>query len=217
VKIPIQIGIIVLVVAGVTLGGAQLVLLGPAAFETARLQEKLTRAETERTTLETHLRKMEKEQGGGAVDERIRLLQPGSEEALLRDVFALASQSGLLIRKCQASRFFSVRPKEGDEVVPEAAAPAVKPGEIKELPELDENGMPVGTSDEGEPEEQGAEVLPLHLKMEGSAAGWGKFLAGLKKTGPLHGIGDLRLKLAGNESVRGDLQLFFPMPMKRKG
>jgi len=80
-----------------------------------------------------------------------------------------------------------------------------------ELPQLDENGMPVGAeTDEGNEEWPGVEILPVSMKLKATYPSFGRFFDMLKKKLPLWGVQTLKLDLDGSGIVRCDLRLTFP-------
>lgn len=136
-----------------------------------------------------------------------RVMRPGEESLLLGEVLAIASATDVIVQGFELHQSFRAKGEAGSQnnvARPEPMRPA-------ELPQLDENGMPVGAeTDEGDEEWPGVEVLPVSMKLKATYPSFGRFFDMLKKKLPLWGVQTLNLDLDGSGIVRGDLRLTFP-------
>lgn len=167
----------------------------------AALEEEQVQLEAEVKTLSTKVKEQLKAGSAG------RLMKPGEESLLLGGVLAIASASDVLVQGFELQQAFRVK-GEADAANfggrPEPLQPA-------QLPQLDENGMPIGAvTDEGDDEWPGVEVLPVSMKLKATFSSFGRFFDLLKKKLPLWGIQTLKLDLDGSGIIRGDVRLTFP-------
>lgn len=136
-----------------------------------------------------------------------RVMNPGEESLLLGGVLAVASATDVVVQGFELHPPFRAKGEAGSQNAAARAAP-MQPAE---LPQLDENGMPVGAeTDEGNEEWPGVEVLPVSLKLKATYPSFGRFFDLLKKKLPLWGVQTMNLDLDGSGIVRGDLRLTFP-------
>lgn len=136
-----------------------------------------------------------------------RVMKPGEESLLLGGVLAIASMTDVIVQGFELHPPFRAKGGAGSQ----QAAARPEPMQPAELPQLDENGMPVGAqTDEDNEEWPGVEVLPVSMKLKATYPSFGRFFDMLKKKLPLWGVQALNLDLDGSGIVRGDLRLTFP-------
>ena len=81
----------------------------------------------------------------------------------------------------------------------------------QELPQLDEQGMPVGLAAEDDIEWPGVEVVPAKMTFATSIRALGKFLSEAGRNMPVNSIRSLDLIMRDGGLVRGTLVLNFPL------
>ncbi|HNW35517.1 MAG TPA: hypothetical protein PKM25_11335, partial [Candidatus Ozemobacteraceae bacterium] len=127
---------------------------------------------------------------------------------------SIASSSDVLVQRYELAQAFRVKGEteaQGDSMKSEPVQPA-------QLPQLDENGMPVGAvTDEGEDEWPGVEIIPASLQIKATFSSTGRFFDQLKKQLPLSGIQLLQLDLDGSGIVRGNVRITFPVAASQSG
>ncbi len=136
-----------------------------------------------------------------------RVMKPGEESLLLGGILAIASATDVVVQGFELHQPFRAKGETGSQ----HALARPEPMQPAELPQLDENGMPIGAeTDEGDEEWPGVEVLPVSMKLKATYPSFGRFFDMLKKKLPLWGVQTLNLDLDGSGIVRGDLRLTFP-------
>jgi len=164
---------------------------------------------TEHQQLDTELKmlseKVKEQRNTGSAG---RLMRPGEESLLLGTILSIASSSEVIVQRYELKQAFRVKGEtetQGTSMRSESAQPA-------QLPQLDENGMPVGAiTDEGDDEWPGVEVIPASLQIKATFSSIGRFFDQLKRLLPLSGIQLMQLDLDGSGIVRGNVRITFPV------
>ncbi len=137
-----------------------------------------------------------------------RLIRPGEEASLLRQISEKGGDS---------FRMHSFDLIEAFRVKPEMEATDAGTGArnfaagTQELPQLDEQGMPVGLAAEDDTEWPGVEVVPAKMTFATSIRALGKFLSEAGRSMPINSIRSLDLIMRDGGLVRGTLVLNFPL------
>ena len=144
-----------------------------------------------------------KKDGGGN-----KLIRAGEEASLLRQISEKSGDS-FRIHSFDLIESFRVKP-EMEMMDAGAGASSFAPG-TQELPQLDEQGMPVGLAAEEDVEWPGVEVIPAKMTFATSIRALGKFLSEAGRTMPVNSIRSLDLIMRDGGLVRGTLVLNFPL------
>ncbi|HOY68551.1 MAG TPA: hypothetical protein PLP29_16855 [Candidatus Ozemobacteraceae bacterium] len=176
-----------------------------AANETAALAG----FQTERTLLDAELKRLsdniQTQRQNGVPG---RPMRPGEEGLLLGSILAAASATDMIVQGFELQP--SWKAKGDAEAIGGAAQPS--PAQPAQLPQLDENGMPVGAvTDEGDEEWPGVEIVPASLKLKGTFPSFGRFFDLVTKKLPLSGIQTMSLDLDGSGIIRATLRMTFPV------
>jgi len=148
-----------------------------------------------------------------------KLLPAGDEGKLMRKVYAAADFGHVLMESFALLPTYRVKGKKLESVVPEPTPEKIT---SQNLPQLDDNGMPIGaTTEEGDDQWLGVEVAPIQLKVKSTLRGIGKFLANLDANMPLFNVHSLNLKIRSSGLVVADVVLAVPLgepsgPSKQK-
>lgn len=135
-----------------------------------------------------------------------KLIKAGEEASLLRQI---SEKSGDSFRMHSFDLIESFRIKP-DMEISDAGTQSFAAG-TQELPQLDEQGMPVGLAAEDDTEWPGVEVVPAKLTFATSIRALGKFLNEAGRTMPINSIRSLDLIMRDGGLVRGTLVLNFPL------
>ncbi|MBU1108785.1 MAG: hypothetical protein KKB51_19065 [Candidatus Riflebacteria bacterium] len=141
-----------------------------------------------------------------------KLLLPGQEAALLRSILDLGGKS---LRLNSYSMLPSFKVKADDETM-SSESPAQSFGAVEELPQLDDQGMPIGLEAEADEEWTGVEVLPVKLTFASTYRSFGKFLSEAGKSMPISAVRSMDLLLKADGIVKGTLIMNFPVAEIRK-
>ncbi|HNS08317.1 MAG TPA: hypothetical protein PKN29_01390 [Candidatus Ozemobacteraceae bacterium] len=135
-----------------------------------------------------------------------KLIRAGEEASLLRQI---SEKSGDSFRMHSFDLIESFRIKPETEIA-DAGAQSFAAG-TQELPQLDEQGMPVGLAAEDDIEWPGVEVVPAKMTFATSIRALGKFLSEAGRNMPVNSIRSLDLIMRDGGLVRGTLVLNFPL------
>ncbi|MDD3145792.1 MAG: hypothetical protein PHD82_00700 [Candidatus Riflebacteria bacterium] len=137
-----------------------------------------------------------------------KMLKPGEESSLLRLVSETAGKS-FRINSFDLIESFLLKPENPDDMGSSGGGFAA--ATTQELPELDDQGMPVGIATEDDEEWPGVEIVPLKLTFSTTFRTIGKFLTDAGQTLPLNSVRSLDLILRDEGLVKGTLVLNFPL------
>lgn len=140
-----------------------------------------------------------------------KLLKPGQESSLLR-LISEVSEKSFKINSFELLGAFMFKPAEAENM--EQNSQSFKA--LEELPQLDEQGMPVGLSDETDEEWPGVEIIPVKVTFASTYRTLGKFLSEAKKQLPLHAIRSMDILMKTGGIVRGTLVMTFPVSERHK-
>lgn len=135
-----------------------------------------------------------------------KMLKPGEESSLLRMISDLAGKS-FRINSFDLIESFMLKPEADDEMAsPGPGFSAVS----QELPELDDQGMPVGAVADDE-EWPGVEIVPMKVTFSTTFRTLGKFLSDAGQSMPINSVRSLDLIMRDEGLVKGTLVLNFPL------
>jgi len=197
------IGLLIAAVAGYHL------LVAGVRAEAGNEEAAVTSLQTERTLLDAELKSLsEKVRVQRQSGSPGRPMRPGEEGLLLGSILSAASATDMIVQSFELQPSWKAKgdaDEAADGVQPSPAQPA-------QLPQLDENGMPVGAAtDQGDEEWSGVEIVPASLKLKGTFPSFGRFFDLLTKKLPLSGIQTMSLELDGSGIIRGTLRMTFPV------
>ncbi len=171
----------------------------------AQLEENKSRYEQ----IDADLQKLTATDQAGAAGKTTaaeKMLKPGDESTLLRLIGSTAGKS-FRINSFDMIESFRFKP----EMQEASAMPAAASFNPQQLPELDEQGMPVGSAAEDDEEWPGVEIVPARLTFSTTFRTLGKFLSDAAQTMPVNTVRSLDLILREEGLVKGTLVLNFPL------
>ncbi|GAB1354184.1 MAG TPA: hypothetical protein PLK28_11885 [Candidatus Rifleibacterium sp.] len=137
-----------------------------------------------------------------------RLIRPGEEASLLRQI---SEKGGDSFRMHSFDIIEAFRFKPETDITDAGAGAQNFAAGTQELPQLDEQGMPVGLAAEDDIEWPGVEVVPAKMTFATSIRALGKFLSEAGRSMPINSIRSLDLIMRDGGLVRGTLVLNFPL------
>lgn len=135
-----------------------------------------------------------------------KMLKPGEESTLLRLIGSTGGKS-FRINSFDLIESFRFKP----EIQETSSAPGASAFNPQQLPELDEQGMPVGSAAEDDEEWPGVEIVPTRLTFSTTFRTLGKFLSDAAQVMPVNSVRSLDLILREEGLVKGTLVLNFPL------
>ena len=136
-----------------------------------------------------------------------KLLIAGQEASLLSSILDLGGKS---LRLDSYSMLPSFRVK-ADEEETYSEVPAQSSDTPQELPQLDDQGMPVGMATDEDEEWPGVEIIPVRMTFTSTYRSFGKFLSDAGKSMPVSAVRSLDLLLKSDGIVKGTLIMNFPV------
>ncbi len=136
-----------------------------------------------------------------------KLLLAGQEAALLRSILDLGGKS---LRLNSYSMLPSFRVKANDDSMISDNPPQAPEG-TQELPQLDEQGMPVGLAADDDEEWPGVEIIPVKMTFTSTYRSFGKFLSDAGRGMPVSAVRSMDLLLKSDGIVKGTLIMNFPV------
>ncbi len=138
-----------------------------------------------------------------------RLLTRGEEPVILRFFLDKAERS-FRLNGYELLESYRVKPEENSFSMQAPSAPP------EELQQLDENGMPVGLSEEPDEEWPGVEVIPVRFSFSTTFRTLGMFLSEAGKGLPMHTVRSMDLVLKNTGVLRGTMVMAFPVAESRR-
>ena len=135
------------------------------------------------------------------------LLKSGEESSLLRQISQTAGKS-FRISSFDLIESFMIKPEMSDDMG--SGQPAFS-SVGKELPQLDEHGMPLGLSSDTDEEWPGVEVVPARIEFSTTYRTLGKFLSDAARNMPVCTIRSLDITMRDNGLAKGILVMNFPL------
>lgn len=141
-----------------------------------------------------------------------KMLKPGEESTLLRLLGSTAGKS-FRLNSFDVIESFRIKPENSDE---SAMSSSGFGGGSEELPQLDEQGMPVGISTEENEEWPGVEVVPVKMTFSTTYRTIGKFLSEAGRNLPVNAVRSMDMMIRDGGLVRGTLVMTFPLTETNK-
>ncbi|EKD82674.1 MAG: hypothetical protein ACD_39C01157G0006 [uncultured bacterium] len=202
-----------LIVLIVVFSVGRLVLLADAQKQLDHAQSELVQYQTNQKTLDAEYESLKSQVKNTDVPVRSnKLVLPGQEASLLRSILDLGGKS---LRLNSYSMLPSFRAKAADESM-FTENPAENFGATEELPQLDDQGMPVGLAAESDEEWPGVEIIPVKLTFTSTYRSFGKFLSEVGKGMPISAVRSMDLLLKSEGIVKGTLIMNFPVAEAHK-
>lgn len=195
----------ILVVLVIVSGALYATMISPLYREIEALSQRAQALETESNGIEQKLANMPA--GPASPHPVLSMLRPGDEALALKRLYAAASGTTLMIEALEVLNVFNLKgPTDESSNAPQAPVSGNAP-----LPQLDENGMPVGAMTDDSEEDPGIEVLPIRLKLRGTVSGWGEFIHRTEQTLGLSGIRTMRMAIADGTIAKGTVEFVLPL------
>jgi hypothetical protein len=137
-----------------------------------------------------------------------KLLQTGEEPSILRFILD-NSGSSFKLNSYELLESYRIKPELENE-----AAAGSQFSTSEELPQLDDQGMPVGMSDDSDEEWPGVEIIPVKMTFMTTYLTLGGFLSEANKKLPMNAVRSMDLLL--KRTVRGTLVMAFPVAEPQK-
>lgn len=189
---------------------AYVTMITPSYQEIASLAQRAQALETELRGLDRKLAAMPAAPAGRG--QQLSMLRVGDEALALKRLYGAASGTTLMIEALEVLNVFVLKGSADDvPSAPSAAQDAPAGGGGAPLPQLDENGMPVGAMTEESDDDQGIEVLPIRLKLRGTVSGWGEFIHKTEQTLGLSGIRTMRMEINDGTIAKGTVEFVLPL------
>lgn len=188
----------------------RLVLLSGIQREIMQSQNRLDQLEDNKQTLETELSKLRNKVKEEIAPQRSStLLKAGSEHILLSSIIAHAGN--MKINQFELMPSYFVKNPE-DEFG--SSSNSAQFGAGDELPQLDDQGMPVGASVEDDTEWAGVEIVPVRFSFTTTFRNLGQFFSQIDKLMPINQIRSADILLQDSMITRGTVVMLFPVAEK---
>lgn len=174
--------------------------------ELEQSRNQLTLLRENESKLSAELEKLKKNLRNEPVENHSnRLIKPGEETSILQFILANAG-GGFKLNNYELMPSFKVKPAE-DEA---DSMPAMNSGS-ETMPQLDENGNPVGMYEETDEEPAGVEIVPVRFTFSTTHRTLGAFLSETEKKLAMNAVRQMDLLLKDTGTVKGTLILNFPV------
>jgi len=190
----------------------KLAFVDPIVKETSELQAKTSKLQAEEAEFRKKLAQIKPADVSLPSAADVKLLRPGEEQDLFKNVIAHAASAGVLINSFKISDALKVKP-EGEAEFSSSSESKTGKGE---LPQFDANGNPIGVETDKNEEGKEIEFVPLVVGIKGTFRSWGKFLHELTKNLPFFIIRTMKISFDGSGLGKGSLCLVFPLGKPRK-
>lgn len=138
-----------------------------------------------------------------------KILKPGEETSILRFVIDNSGNS-FKLNSFELLESFRVKPENQEDMSNNAKFS----GNSEELPELDEQGMPIGMPVESDEEWPGIEIIPIRMTFSTTYLTLGSFLSEAATKLPMNAVRSMDLLLS--TTVKGTLVMTFPVAEQQK-
>jgi hypothetical protein len=188
----------------------RLLLLSGLQKEIMQASNRLAQYEDNKNILEAKLNKWRKKINADPVKmpRSSKILLPGQEYQLLDSIIKFSGN--MKIQDFELMNSYFVKNKDEEENMMSSAS--FNPGE--ELPQLDDQGMPVGLSVEEDIEWPGVEIIPVKFTFTTTYRNLGKFFSEVTKNLPICTVRSMDLLLKDSGIAKGTLVVLFPVSEK---
>lgn len=185
----------------------RLFLLAGPQNELEQMKNRLQTLVESEAQLANELEKLRNNLKNQPVDNRSsRLMRAGEESSILKFILANTG-GGFKLNNFELLPSFRVKPAEGNDY---SNAPAMS-FDPENMPQLDENGNPVGMFEESDEEWPGIEIVPARFTFVTTPQTLGVFLSEVSKKLPMNAVRQMDLLLKTTGTVRGTITLNFPV------
>ncbi len=189
----------------------RLVLLSGLQREIIQAGNRLDQFEDNQQQLENELNKLRSKVKQEIKQQRSSsLLKPGEEYSLLSSI--LAQAGNLKLNNFELMPSYFVKNPE-DDFGSSSDSTQFKPGD--ELPQIDEQGMPVGASVEEDTEWPGVEIVPIRFSFTTTFRNLGKFFSQIDSQMPINQIRSADILMTDSIITRGTVVMLFPVAEKK--
>ena len=136
-----------------------------------------------------------------------KLLLAGQEASLLRSTLDLGGKS-MRLNSFSLLPSFRVKSDIEENYSNSPVRSSVNP---EEMPQLDDQGMPVGLANDDEEEWPGVEIVPIKMTFTSTYRSFGKFLSDSGRNMPVNAVRSMDLLLKSDGIVKGTLIMNFPV------
>ena len=188
----------------------RLFFLSGTQREILHAKNRLDQLEDNRAILEKELAKLKSKAKETVKEQRnTTLLKPGEEHSLFASI--LADSGNMRLNHFELMPSYFVKNPE-DQFNTDSGGTTYKPG--AELPQLDDQGMPVGSSVEEDTEWPGVEIIPVSFSFTTTFRNLGQFFSQIDSKMPINQIRSADILLKDSGITRGTVVMLFPVAEK---
>jgi Tfp pilus assembly protein PilO len=190
---------------------ARLVMLSGPAREIAQLHNRLQQLEESKAIKEIELEKHRKQARQEVKLERSNtLLKPGQEYNLLKQI--LACSGNMSIQNFAILPSYRVKNKDDEFMSDNYEVKNYNAGD--ELPQIDEQGNPVGMVTDDDVEWPGVEIVPVKLSFTTTYRSLGQFFSQVLRSMPINVVRSMDIMVKDSGISKGTVVLLFPVSEK---
>jgi len=192
--------------------GRLFLLAGPQK-ELEQMKSKLQLLVENEAKLSTELETLKDNLKNQPIENRSnRLMRAGEESSVLKFILANTG-GGFKLNNFELLPSFRVKPAESNDYSPGATISF----DGENMPQLDDNGNPVGMFEESDEEWAGVEIVPARFTFVSTPQTLGIFLSEASKKLPMNAVRQMDLLLKDTGTVRGTITFNFPVaePLKK--
>ncbi len=201
--------IVAMVVLSVIFFLGRLFFLSGVQREILQTRNRLEQLEDNQATLEKELEKLRSRATDQLKDARnSSLLKPGMEFKLLNNIIELSGNLKINDFAILPSYFHKNAEDQG------GSETSTSFNAIQELPQLDEQGMPIGASTDDDTEWPGVEIVPVKFSFTTTFRNLGQFFSKIDSQMPINQIRSADIILQDAYISRGTVVMLFPVAEK---
>lgn len=188
----------------------RLVFLSGVQKEISQTQNRLTQLEEKKGLLEAELVKLRaRAKQEIKSSKKSAFLIPGQEHTLLTSI--LACTGNLRIQNYELMKSYFVKSQDDESLYGSSSASF---NTAEQLPELDDQGMPVGATMEEDTEWPGVEIIPIKLSFSTTYRNLGKFFSKIDKNLPINVVRSMDVLIKDSAITKGTIVMLFPVTEK---
>ncbi len=190
---------------------ARLVMLSGSEREIVQLKTRLQQLDESKIIKETELEKYRKQARQEVKLERSnRLLIPGQEYNLLQQILECAGN--MRIKDFAILPSYRVKNKDDEFMSDNYEVKNYNAGD--ELPQIDEQGNPVGMVTDDDTEWPGVEIIPVKLSFTTTYRSLGQFFSQVLRSMPVNVVRSMDIMVKDSGISKGTVVLLFPVSDK---
>ncbi|MEW6711653.1 MAG: hypothetical protein AB1403_17660 [Candidatus Riflebacteria bacterium] len=201
--------IVAIVVLSVLFFLGRLFFLSGVQREISQTRNRLEQLENNQANLDKELEKLR-----GKVTDQVKdarnssLLKPGMEFKLLNNIIELSGNLKINDFAILPSYFHKSAEDQG------SSEPSTSFNAVEELPQLDEQGMPIGAATDDDTEWPGIEIVPVKFSFTTTFRNLGQFFSHIDSQMPINQIRSADIMLQDAYISRGTVVMLFPVAEK---